>query len=45
VKALGIDYLIIYDFDYRADDFTKNARSWGATLLGEHEGARLYRLD
>jgi len=45
VKALGIDYLLIYDFDYRADDFTKNARSWGATLLGEHKGARLYRLD
>jgi hypothetical protein len=45
VKALGIDYLLVYDFDYRADDFTKNARSWGATLLGEHNGARLYRLD
>jgi hypothetical protein len=45
VKALGIDYLLIYDFDYRADDFTKNARSWGTTLLGEHKGARLYRLD
>jgi hypothetical protein len=45
VKALGIDYLLVYDFDYRSDDFTKNARSWGATLLGEHNGARLYRLD
>jgi hypothetical protein len=45
VKALGIEYLLIYDFDFRADDFTKNARSWGATLLGEHNGARLYRLD
>jgi hypothetical protein len=45
VKALGIDYLLVYDFDYQADDFTMNARSWGATLLGEHNGARLYRLD
>ena len=45
VKALGIDYLLVYDFDYRSDDFMKNARSWGATLLGEHNGARLYRLD
>jgi hypothetical protein len=45
VKALGIAYLLVYDFDYRADDFTKNARAWGATLLGEHKGARLYRLD
>ena len=45
VKALGIAYILVYDFDYRADDFTKNAPSWGATLLGEHNGARLYRLD
>jgi hypothetical protein len=45
VKALGIEYLLVLDSDYRADDFTKNARSWGATLLGEHNGARLYRLD
>ena len=45
VRALGIDYLLVYDFDYRFDDFTKNARSWGVTLLGEHNGARLYHID
>jgi hypothetical protein len=44
-KARGIDYLLIYDFDYGAADFMNNARSWGLTLLGEHNGARLYRLD
>ena len=26
-------------------DFKKKAKLWGATQLGEHNGARLYRLD
>ncbi len=45
VKARGIDYILIYDYDFASQDFIKNARLWGATPLGEHEGARLYRFD
>ena len=45
VKARGVDYLLIYDFDYRADDFKTKYRVWGMTLLAVHNGARLYRLD
>ncbi len=45
IKARGIDYLLVYDFDYGAEDFKTKAKLWGATQLGEHNGARLYRLD
>jgi hypothetical protein len=45
IKARGVDYLLIYDFDYGAEDFKTKARLWGATQLGEHNGARLYRFD
>src|SRR5262245_52559176 len=45
VKARGVDYLLIYDFDFRAEDFKTKYRVWGLTLLGVHNGARLYRLD
>jgi hypothetical protein len=44
-KARSIAYLLVYDFDYGSEDFIKNTKAWGATLLGEHNGARLYRLD
>ena len=45
VKARGIEYILIYPYDFASQDFIKNARLWGATPLGEHEGARLYRFD
>jgi hypothetical protein len=45
IKARGVSYLLVYDFDYGSDDFMKYARAWGATEIGEHNGARLYRLD
>jgi hypothetical protein len=44
-KARGVDYLLIYDGDFADDDLRKNAVLWGVTLLGEHNGARLYRFD
>ena len=44
-KARGVDYLLIYDDDFSAEDFRRNSKLWGATLLGEHKGARLYRFD
>jgi hypothetical protein len=35
----------MYDFDFGAEDFKTKYRVWGATLIGEHNGARLYRFD
>jgi hypothetical protein len=45
LKARGVDYLLMYDFDFGAEDFKTKYRVWGATLIGEHNGARLYRFD
>jgi hypothetical protein len=45
LKARGVDYLLIYDYDFGFEDFKIKSRLWGATLLGEHNGARLYRFD
>jgi hypothetical protein len=45
VKARGIDYLLIGDSDFGAEDFKMKAALWGITLLGEHNGVRLYRFD
>jgi len=45
LKARGVDYLMVQDSDFGAADFQMKAVVWGATFLGEHRGARLYRLD
>jgi hypothetical protein len=45
LKARRIRYLLIFDRDFGAEDFLKNARLWGLTPLGERAGARVYRLD
>jgi len=44
-KARGIQYVLVYNYDFSAEDLLKNGKLWGATLLGEHNGARLYRFD
>ncbi len=45
VKARGVDYLLLYDSDAVAEEFWKQRRRWGLTLLEQVRGARLYRLD
>lgn len=45
LKRRGVHYLLIWDGDFGAEDFRKNAVVWGATFLVERNGARLYRLD
>lgn len=45
LKRRGVRYVLIWDEDFGAEDFRKNAVLWGATFLGERNGARLYRLD
>ena len=45
VKARGVDYLLLYDSDVVAEEFWKQRRRWGITLLEQVRGARLYRLE
>lgn len=45
LKRRGVNYLLVWDEDFGAEDFRKNAVVWGITFLGERNGARLYRLD
>jgi len=44
VKRRGIDYLLVFDGEFGADDFRGNADLWGIVPVGEYRGARLYRL-
>jgi hypothetical protein len=39
-----VDYLYIKNDAWGADDFRRNARSWGLELVGETAGGRLYRF-
>ncbi|MGH9662568.1 MAG: hypothetical protein ACRD96_28725, partial [Bryobacteraceae bacterium] len=45
LKARGVGYLLLYDHDYAAEDIRTKSGVWGVTLLGQHPGARLYRID
>ncbi|MBI4875234.1 MAG: glycosyltransferase family 39 protein [Acidobacteria bacterium] len=44
LKALGIDYLLVFDSDYYAGDFRQQPGAWGLRLAGEKNGGRLYRI-
>ena len=41
----GIRYLLVTPTAFGANDFYENAASWGIRMIGEAQGARLYRLD
>jgi len=45
VKARGVDYLLLYNTDALAEEFFKQRRRWGMTLLEQVRDARLYRLE
>jgi hypothetical protein len=44
LKRRGIDYLLVFDGEFGADDLRRNAGLWGISQVGEYRGARLYRL-
>ena len=44
LKRRGIDYLLVFDAEFGADDLARNAGLWGVRQVGEYKGARLYRL-
>jgi len=45
LKARGVDYVMIFGYDFRADDFRLHAREWGIHQVGEIGNDRLYRID
>ena len=44
LKRRGIDYLLMFDGEFGADDLQKNADLWGVHQVAEYQGARLYQL-
>jgi hypothetical protein len=44
LKRRGIDYLLVFDGEFGADDLRRNSALWGIAPVGEYKGARLYRL-
>jgi hypothetical protein len=44
LKRRGIDYLLVFDGEFGADDLRGNSELWGIRQVGEYKGARLYRL-
>lgn len=44
LKRKGIDYLVLFDGEFGADDLRVNASQWGAVSAGEYRAAKLYRL-
>jgi hypothetical protein len=44
LKRRGIDYLLVLDGEFGADDLQRNAGLWGIRQVGEYKGARLYQL-
>jgi hypothetical protein len=44
LKRRGIDYLLMFDGEFGADDLQKNADLWGVRQVAEYQGARLYQL-
>jgi hypothetical protein len=44
LKARGIQYVLIHPGDPGADDFFRDPEAWGLSLVGEENGAHLYRI-
>lgn len=44
IRARGVQWVLIYDSDFGAEDLRKKSQEWGVTLVGESKGGRLYRL-
>ncbi len=44
LRKRGIDYLLVFDDEFGADEFRRNTARWGMRPVGEYRGARLYQL-
>lgn len=45
LRRAGVGYFVVYPGEFGRDDYQKNRRAWGITMLGEASGVRLYRID
>jgi 4-amino-4-deoxy-L-arabinose transferase-like glycosyltransferase len=41
----GIEYVLVYDYDFAAQDMRERTSEWGMTLAGERGPVKLYRLN
>jgi hypothetical protein len=44
LRRRGIDYILVFDGEFCADDLRSNAAQWGVREVAEYQGARLYQL-
>jgi hypothetical protein len=44
LRRRGIDYLLVIDGEFGADDLRTRAAEWGIREVGEYKGARVYQL-
>jgi 4-amino-4-deoxy-L-arabinose transferase-like glycosyltransferase len=44
LRRRGIDYLLVIDGEFGADDLRLRASDWGVRETGEYKGARIYQL-
>jgi hypothetical protein len=44
LKRRGIDYLLLFDNEFGADDLRSRASRWNIRQVAEYKGARLYKL-
>jgi hypothetical protein len=44
LKLHGIEYMLVFNSDYFASDFSEKTRSWGMEIAGKTSGATLYRF-
>jgi hypothetical protein len=44
LKQRGVDYLLLFDGEFGAGEFQRNAAAWGMREIGKYKGARLYQL-
>ena len=45
VKLRGVDYVVVYRYDYGMEDFRSYADRWGITPVGIQGDDRLYRIE
>ncbi len=44
ILARGVQWVMLNDSDFGAEDLKKKTEEWGITLVAERNQARLYRL-
>ncbi|HEY2016958.1 MAG TPA: hypothetical protein VGH38_25815 [Bryobacteraceae bacterium] len=44
LKRRGIDYLLLFDGEFGAEDVDRHTDLWGVSRAGEYKGAKLYQL-